>query len=79
MFLVKKFVMLALRECFIRLISNMHAQCGCVGFFFFSPLSGQLPSIYRGRKSKSAITVRYYKWIVLILLEILYPFAFSPT
>lgn len=39
MFLVKKFVMLALRECFIRLISNMHAQCGCVGFFFFPRLA----------------------------------------
>ena len=43
--------------------------------FFFFPCSGQLPSVYRGRKSKSAITVRYYKWIVLIVLEILWVFS----
>lgn len=66
----KKIVMLALQECLIRLISNMHAHCGCVVCFFFSPVSGQLPSIYRGRKSKSAVTVRYYKWIVLTVRNI---------
>lgn len=60
-------MMLIFQGCLIRLISNMYTHCGCVGFF--SPHSSQLLSIYRGRKSKSALTVRYCKWIVLYYLK----------
>lgn len=59
--------MLILQGCLIRLMSNMHTLCGCVGVF--SPHSCQLLSIYRGRRSKSALTVRYSKWIFWYCLK----------